>query len=144
MKTCHNCKTEKPLSEFNKNKAKKDGLSATCRECMKTFRKKHYDGNSSKVYKEVRARRQSLMDQVWSYKNNHSCVDCGEDDPRVLEFDHLPEYIKEFNISAGVQKGFSWDKILKEIEKCEIVCANHHRIRTHDRGKWVRNITISV
>lgn len=145
MKTCNECKTSKNLDQFNKNKARKDGYSNVCRECMKIFRKRHYDQNSQKVYGEVKARRKDLLDRVWQYKCEHPCVDCGESNAIMLEFDHIPERTaKEFNISAAIQRGFSWDRILQEIQKCEVVCANHHRVRTHTRGGWVRNITVRL
>ena len=63
------------------------------------------------------------------------CVDCGERDPIVLEFDHLAE--KEFAISAGL-RGRRWDDVLREIDKCEVVCANCHRRRTAHRGGFAR------
>lgn len=142
MKTCTQCKIDKSLSEFNKNKARKDGHANVCRECMKLLRKDHYLRNKDAVLSAVIARRQTIADEVWKYKNNHPCVDCGESDPRVLEFDHLPEFEKEFNISKAVLEGYGLERIMAEIEKCEVVCANHHRIRTHVRGGWVRNINV--
>src|SRR5687767_210326 len=131
MKTCHNCSETKDLSAFNKNKGRKDGYASTCRDCMKLLRKDHYSRNKDKVVASVMERRRAITAAVWQVKCASSCVDCGESDPRVLEFDHLPEYEKEFTISAAGQMGLGLDRVLKEIEKCEVVCANHHRIRTH-------------
>ena len=67
---------------------------------------------------------------VEQYKiNNSVCLDCNVSyPPYVLDFDHVRD--KEFGISRAIQNGTSLDKIVKEIEKCEIVCANCHRIRT--------------
>lgn len=63
-----------------------------------------------------------------AYLATHPCVDCGEDDVVVLEFDHLRD--KTANVSALVA-GFSGIKrVFQEIEKCEVVCANCHRRRT--------------
>lgn len=64
-------------------------------------------------------------------KTNAGCSDCGETNHIVLDFDHLHD--KKYNISRMIHDGFSWKAILKEISKCEIVCANCHRIRTHNR-----------
>ena len=78
--------------------------------------------------------------RMWDYLLNSSCADCKIKDPRVLEFDHLPEFEKSFNISRAVSGSTrSWKLILKEIEKCEIVCANCHKIRTQIRGNYKRN-----
>jgi hypothetical protein len=64
-------------------------------------------------------------------KSKSGCVDCGEKNHIVLDFDHLHD--KKYNISRMIHDGFSWKAIQKEISKCEIVCANCHRIRTHNR-----------
>lgn len=142
MKNCPMCKTSLPFEAFNKNSSRPDGLGSNCRECQKKIRKRHYTNNSQKVFSEVRARKQRLQDYIWSVKNNSQCKDCGESNPIVLEFDHIGD--KEFNISAAVTRGLSQTRIAAEIAKCEVVCANCHRIRTHTRGKWVRNIGILV
>lgn len=64
-------------------------------------------------------------------KSSNGCADCGEDNPIVLDFDHLHD--KKYNISRMVHEGFSWKAIQKEIDKCDVVCANCHRIRTYER-----------
>lgn len=138
MKICGACKVEKPLEAFNKNKGKKDGHASVCRECQKVYKDAHYRANKAKVYAKVVQRRQELTDKVWEYKNNSKCDDCGERNPIVLEFDHLRD--KEFSIGSMANAGYSWNKIREEIQKCDVVCANCHRIRTHIRGGWVRNI----
>lgn len=70
-----------------------------------------------------------------TYFHNHPCVDCGETDPIVLEFDHLQD--KKFAISAGIRNR-NWADVLDEIAKCEVVCANCHRRRTIMRGGFIR------
>jgi hypothetical protein len=69
------------------------------------------------------------------FLSEHPCVDCGEDDVLVLEFDHMSE--KEFGIANGVRSR-SWDAVLREMEKCEVVCANCHRRRTALRAGFTR------
>lgn len=66
---------------------------------------------------------------------DNPCVDCGEDDPVVLEFDHLRD--KEFSIAKGLQDR-NWQAVLDEMAKCDVVCANCHRRRTARRGGFVR------
>ena len=67
-----------------------------------------------------------------AYFSSHPCVDCGESDPIVLEFDHLND--KDFSIGAKLCTR-NWASILREIGKCEVVCSNCHRRRTaHRRG----------
>ena len=69
------------------------------------------------------------------YFKSHPCVDCGETDPVVLEFDHLGK--KSFTVADGM-KDKSWTAVLREIEKCEVVCVNCHRRRTAYRGGFRR------
>ena len=64
-------------------------------------------------------------------KEDFGCFDCGINNHIILDFDHIRD--KKYNISRMIHDGFSWKSIKKEIEKCEVVCANCHRIRTHNR-----------
>lgn len=68
---------------------------------------------------------------IMGYLASHPCVDCGEDDPIVLEFDHRDRSTKSRNVSELIQWGSSRKKLDAEIAKCDVVCANCHRRRTH-------------
>lgn len=61
-----------------------------------------------------------------------SCVDCGESDPVVLDFDHVKGE-KRRAIADMVSNYYSIKTIKDEIRKCEIRCANCHRKKTHER-----------
>jgi DNA-binding NarL/FixJ family response regulator len=75
--------------------------------------------------------KQQFKKKLAEIKEASGCTDCGETNHIVLDFDHL--HNKKYNISRMIHDGFSWKAIAKEIEKCEVVCANCHRIRTHIR-----------
>lgn len=77
------------------------------------------------------AKKQEYKRKLAELKEKAGCTDCGVKNHIILDFDHLRD--KKYNISRMVHDGFSWRAILKEIDKCEIVCANCHRIRTHNR-----------
>jgi len=141
-KYCPKCRDTKATDEFARNKARPDGLAASCKKCNSDYKKLHYAVNKDKVVAKVKARKQELIDKCWKYKSEHACADCGLVDPVVMEFDHISD--KTMGIAEMVQQGYSWDNVLKEIEKCELVCANCHRRRTHTRAGWVRNINIVV
>lgn len=70
----------------------------------------------------------------------HPCVDCGEVDVRVLDFDHLDASTKRSDIAKMVNAGGRWSDIELEIAKCEVRCANCHRRVTSDRGQDWRSV----
>ena len=82
--------------------------------------------------------RKKLLNIVGSGK----CKDCGNEDYRVLQFDHIED--KVCNVAHYINK--NWEKALAEAKKCEVVCANCHTIRTYERryrppeveSTWVR------
>lgn len=91
----------------------------------------HYQKNKDYYIKRNKERKALLRDKANIYKSEKGCKDCGEKDYEVLDFDHLND--KKDNVSNLIMRGQSWDNILKEIEKCEVVCSNCHRKRTAKR-----------
>jgi hypothetical protein len=81
--------------------------------------------------KEAKTDKQEIRQRIKELKELHGCVDCGEKNHIVLDFDHIKD--KKYNISRMIHDGFAWAAIKKEISKCEVVCANCHRVRTHKR-----------
>lgn len=73
-------------------------------------------------------RRQYVRD----YLESHPCVDCGETDPIVLEFDHV-RGDKSANVSRIANNTCSVERLQAEIDKCEVRCANCHRRATYAR-----------
>lgn len=83
---------------------------------------------------EKAKRIQHLRSIVDGIKLAHGCVDCGYNAHAVaLDFDHLPGTKKTANVSGLVKVGSYIEVIMDEIAKCEIVCSNCHRVRTHTR-----------
>lgn len=59
------------------------------------------------------------------------CADCGgRFHPVCMDFDHRPGTVKVYSVSAMVVAGYRWELVEAEIAKCDVVCANCHRIRT--------------
>jgi hypothetical protein len=73
---------------------------------------------------------------VRSILAERQCVDCGEPDARVLDFDHIG--VKTQNVSKLVSQEASLDRIRREIDQCEVRCANCHRRQTAARGHHFR------
>ena len=129
-KRCSTCKEWKPLEEFNRRSASKDGRQWACRDCNKAYHYKNFERHIAQIRarnkREIRVKRRRLL----AYLLEHPCVDCGESDTAVLEFDHLSD--KTADVSRMILSN-SWERILVEISKCEVVCANCHRRRTYQR-----------
>lgn len=147
MKKCSKCKLEKAIAEFNKNKGKADGYNSFCRVCHGEHNRAYYALNSEKQKKQIAAaqarRVKDNYQRMWALLNQLSCTDCSTRDARVLEFDHLPEHEKRMNISELLTGGYGWSSVEEEIKKCEVVCANCHRIRTIERAGTYRSLAFT-
>lgn len=139
MKKCTRCLNELPLTDFHKNIRTKTGYACSCKKCSKEQIIK--SRNKEKHINNVINRKKLLRSYVINHLKANPCVDCGESNPVVLEFDHV-RGTKTENISAMIIKGFSIESISSEIEKCEVRCANCHRIVTAKRNPnhWANNI----
>lgn len=116
-KLCRECGSVKPTTAFASNPETRDRLLNVCRACAK-----RYNAERGKSYRRF----------VDSVKVTAGCADCGYDaHPEALDFDHLPGQEKGFALAAGPRKPMHL--VVAEIEKCEVVCANCHRIRTANR-----------
>jgi hypothetical protein len=73
-------------------------------------------------------KRQTNMYRICAYLSTRTCIDCGEGDVRVLEFDHV-RGVKKASVSGLTS--YTWHVIQEEIDKCEVVCSNCHKKRTH-------------
>lgn len=133
MKRCSLCLLEKSLSEFNK---KGNGLSARCKACLAAYYSSAYRDNPERrrqVVSAIARRREKLSEFVDELKRG-PCADCSMAySPWVMHFDHLPGHSKTVDVSTAVKYGWSKKRILTEIAKCELVCANCHAERTHQR-----------
>ena len=129
MKRCTKCKVTKPLSGFHRNRGRKDGVQVWCKKCAIAARVDYYKRNREKENKRNKEWAKSRRAQLTEYLSFHPCVDCGEKDPVVLEFDHVRGE-KEAAVTDMVRSA-SWKRTITEIAKCEIRCANCHRRRHH-------------
>ena len=123
-KICSRCGEERDTErDFTWDKAKGAYMSL-CKPCRAELARisRANDENKRKLY---------------AYLSSHPCVDCGQTDIRCLEFDHVRGN-KTTTISDLIQRAASWSTIEAEIAKCEVRCANCHRRKTLERGKWWR------
>lgn len=147
MKACGKCGVEKPLTEYYKRTASLDGLQARCKLCTNRNGAENYRKYAERIKKRnVPAKkklRQRNFQFILEYKQSHSCVDCGESDPDVLDFDHV-RGAKVRSVYEMAGSAASLIRLQLEIDKCEIRCANCHRRITRKRERDIRNATIAV
>ena len=140
MKHCNFCNADKPDEDFHWRNKKLGLRIARCKICWSEYTKQHYN-NNKKMYVDKARRWNDGQSDKWAeflitYLRSHPCVDCGEPDPAVLTFDHVRGE-KEFNISNAASY-VGWSAAVKEIEKCDIRCANCHMRKTAERGNHRR------
>ena len=114
MNKCRVCGKYKPEEDFYFKDKEHTKLDTRCKTCDAK------NGSKSK-HKRYKKNREILYDILSKSK----CENCGEDDPRTLEFHHVSGE-KKFDICFGFCSLKRLDKILVEITKCSIVCANCH------------------
>lgn len=141
MKICPACKTSKPLEEFPVSKRRADGRGSTCLVCKRVMDRDYYSRNTerfSERNKKLIATNKGLLVE---YLSENPCVDCGETDILVLEFDHR-DGNPEHRVSSLLGTSRTWSVILSEIEKCDVRCANCHTRVTRKRANdWRWRLT---
>ena len=116
-----------------KNPYEADKNRGRCVECRREYDRQRYNqdkGIGRTAAKEKFYKRQRVANEA----KNKPCADCGIEYPYwVMDFDHRPGTAKVVNVARMVASG-SMERLLQEIAKCDVVCANCHRTRTHQRG----------
>ena len=97
------------------------------KEYHKKYNKEHYIKNKTERLKKIRERKSLIKKWYVDYKSNLFCENCGESDIRCLDFHHKNPKQKKFSLSRGIEFGYSIINLLKEIDKCKVLCANCHR-----------------
>lgn len=143
MKTCSKCNVEKDGDEFRWQNKLKGIKSPWCKSCFSEYEKEKWKTSksrriSNKEKREIRGDRNCEF--IWNFLLTNPCMDCGESNPIVLDFDHKNPKEKFKNISDMRRSAYSLEKIKEEIDKCEVVCANCHRIRTSTQFNFYKNM----
>ena len=139
MKMCTGCKAMKSDSAFSLRSKATGALQSRCKMCASKARKEHYAtprGKKLKIISNAKYEKKT-RDWVWEYLDSHPCVDCGESDKIVLEFDHIDRATK-VNTIANLCKSSSLKKVMEEVAKCEVRCANCHRRKTAKQVGWFK------
>jgi protein-arginine kinase activator protein McsA len=132
VKTCTRCGETKALDQFAPVRRSEPKRHNWCRACFAQnnarYYREHRETQKARLLRNTAIRREQNQRQAIEYLSTHPCVDCGETDVVVLQFDHLGE--KRSNVSALIAGGASSSRVAEEIAKCDVRCANCHRLKT--------------
>jgi hypothetical protein len=135
LKRCVVCHRWKSLEAFSKWVRGKDGRQPKCKTCVAAY----YSANRDRILPQIKANNKRAVQEcrlyVWNHLRTHPCVDCGESDPVVLDFDHVTGE-KRAEVSTLARGGHRLKTVKAEMAKCEIRCANCHRRRTSAQLGW--------
>lgn len=135
------CGLEKPETEFSFRSLETGERQDHCRACHAAYRRQHYLRTKATYIENERLRvkghRERNRELLREYLLGHPCVDCGEKDPVVLDFDHRDPATKRLEVAKLAAKK-PWPVVLVEIAKCDVRCVNCHRLRTASQFGWRR------
>lgn len=137
MKQCNRCKQTLALDMYNSKG--KNKIQSYCKPCAREYARENYhknrEANADKQRLSKKARMDAIRVDVRKLKEDTPCLDCGVRYPYYcMDFDHVNGK-KVTHISEMIRNAAARWKIFSEITKCEIVCANCHRKRTHRRAE---------
>jgi hypothetical protein len=136
QKLCSGCRVVKPVEDFNFKYRAMGVRHSYCRECGKELTRSHYKRNK-RSYLDRNARAYQRHRELIRQMKSRPCADCGVQYPYyVMDFDHRDGKEKLFELNSVARKTIPG--ILREIQKCDVVCANCHRERTQRRLAGLR------
>lgn len=100
-------------------------------EKRKAAYRRYYERNKARQKAWSNRRVRELRRRLNEYKSRHHCGRCGFVDWRALQFHHRDSDDKVTEVTTAVRRGWAWDRILVEIDKCDLICANCHQIEHH-------------
>lgn len=134
MKLCGMCGESKPLCDFSIRRAAKDGRQSRCKRCVGIAYRTNRPAHLARIKANRDRYKEDCRRYVLAYLYDNPCVDCGEDDPVVLDFDHRSG--KRDSVSGLMGQGYTLATIKAEVAKCDVRCANCHRRKTAFDQRW--------
>lgn len=129
-KVCQKCGEVKSIDNFSIRKKSPDGFRQWCKECDNAAQKIQYANNKKYYLDRNRIRRAAMSKWIREYKEGKPCFMCGGIFPYyVMDFNHIKLSTKKFNLGHGAKQ--SLNAVKAEIAKCELLCANCHRVHTY-------------
>lgn len=130
MKVCTHCDRELPVDCFSHKTPTR--LNSWCKDCQKQRSKEWYQNNKARHIENIVRNTADFSSTVMEWKKQQQCFLCNENYTACLEFHHLESETKEAIIS-NLMRCNSWTRLVDELNKCIILCANCHR-KVHHGG----------
>lgn len=127
---CGRCEHNLPETDFNRLGA---GRQYWCRACFKDYQRSRGAKNRVQVAAAIVRRRARAQALVAARLSDRGCVDCGETDPVVMEFDHVVPG-KRGGVADMTYRGAPVGDLQDELDRCDLVCVSCHRLRTAERA----------
>ena len=135
VKHCPRCGEDKDEAEFHRWR-ERDGRQVWCKSCRRVYDAAYHQRVKERRREQRRRRAREIRAFMNELKQN-PCADCGQRfDPAAMQWDHLPGFVKTGNL-GDLKRNSSRKRLLQEIAKCELVCANCHSVRTVRRRRGV-------
>ena len=133
---CKKCGNPKTEDQFRITNTKTGRRRKHCDDCQRKYQTSWHVRNKevhNSAINQDRKRRKEIEAPVIRQLKSNPCMDCGKSFPYyVMDFDHRPDEKKSFEIAKSLYR-YGLERVLAEINKCDLLCANCHRIRTHKR-----------
>jgi len=136
---CSSCKQDLDIICFSFKNKKRKKLNSLCKSCHSQYRRGHYVKNKRKYIEKAqrwnKKQGEILREYLYNILLKSKCIDCGEKDVLVLEFDHVEN--KKIGIAQMYKNRYSMSAVQQELKKCVVRCANCHRRKTaQESGFW--------
>lgn len=132
-KRCSKCRALKIDIDFNFKDKKKNIRKNQCKKCTRLVSSAAYNKNREYYLRYRNNRNRKLMKEsmrfLYEYLCKNPCIDCGINNPVILQFDHIRGK-KRFSVCEMVRRRYSINAIITEITKCVVRCANCHAKKT--------------
>lgn len=103
---------------------------------MRAYRREWYARNAERAKAKTVQRKKELIRWFREYKSSLACIRCGENHPACLDFHHRNPGEKEIMLSRVIaDRAWSKERILEEVAKCDVLCANCHRKQHWEEGR---------
>jgi hypothetical protein len=133
---CTRCGEVKPIEDFFVRNKERATYNVYCKACNREYHKGHYRANKTDYCDKANKRKIEFAKWWRVFKGTLKCQVCGESHIACLDFHHRNPKEKDANVSRIIRGEWSRARVLKEIEKCDILCSNCHRkLHFEDRSR---------